>query len=150
MPTLVPYRPLPLREELIPFLLDLEMLGENEEEVGLGPVGLADEAHAGFFRGTVALAVVAGFASAHQILPGMLAAPVAGDDVVQGQIPGLQAAVLAREIVSDKDLLAAETELWPRPMNQVDQAYDRGQRNSAAGGAQKPMVVFQDLRLAPF
>ncbi len=73
-------------------------------------LGFADEVHAGFVRGAVALARVAGDAGADNVLPRGRPATVARDDVVEVQIFALEnfAAVLAGVVVALKDVVARE------------------------------------------
>lgn len=67
---------------------------------GLGLEGLALEVHVGLLRTLATLAPVAGHTGCNEIVPGVWAAAVPGNDMVQGQMTHLTAAVLACKIVA--------------------------------------------------
>jgi hypothetical protein len=76
------------------------------------------------------------------------AAPVPGQDVVQGEIARLLAAVLAHEVVSQEHIAAGEAALGPRAPDQVDKANDRGDLELRGGAVQVAAAVFDDFRFA--
>ena len=64
--------------------------------------------HVGLFRSPAGFAAVARGAGADDILPGVLPAAVARDDMVEGELFSLFAAVLAGELVAVVNLGAAD------------------------------------------
>jgi hypothetical protein len=81
--------------------------------------------HPYFLRKAARLAAVAGHAGADHILPLVLAAPVAWDNMVNGQLMRLPATVLAGIAVSDEHLPPGELALRSRALDEVDEADDR-------------------------
>jgi hypothetical protein len=75
---------------------------------------LADEVHVCFARGATGLAVVAGLAGGDDVPPVVLAAAIAGEDVVEGEVSRAASAVLAGVAVTQEDVAAAEASLGPR------------------------------------
>jgi len=110
---------------------------------------LTAEFHASHFGRAPCFALVTGLAGAHHVLPGMFASEVARDDVVYGEVSGLFAAVLAGVIVSKKHLAPAHLPLRAGALDEVDQAYYRGQGHGQGRTADIAGVFFQHLSLAP-
>src|SRR5574341_251813 len=87
------------RDELPPLLVGLQVRIEAAEEAVRGPVGVLVQEHVRLRRRTAGLAVVAGLAGGHDVLPGVRASAVPGQHVVQRPVPRLLAAILALEVV---------------------------------------------------
>ena len=62
---------------------------------------------------------IAGYAGADHILPVMLATSVSRDDMVQGKLAGLLAAILAGVAVAVENLKASQLSLAAGTFNQV-------------------------------
>ena len=62
---------------------------------------------------------IAGYAGANHILPVMLAIAVSRDDMVQGKLAGLLAAILAGVAVAIENLKASQLSLAAGTFNQV-------------------------------
>ena len=62
---------------------------------------------------------IAGYAGANQIFPVMLAIAVSRDDMVQGKLTGLLAAILAGVAVAIENLKASQFSLAAGTLNQV-------------------------------
>ena len=103
--------------------------------------------HASLGGGPAGLAMVAGLARANEVLPGVRAAAVAGDDVVDGQIASDLSAVGARPVVAGEDLLAREAQTRPRAADVLDEANDRGELHGTGSGVKKGRGTFNDLGL---
>src|SRR4030067_905239 len=103
------------------------MIGDDEEVAAAGRPGLANQLHVGFLRGAARLAPVAGDTGADDVLPGVPAAPVAGDDVVQRELTALLTAVLAGVAVPVENLVACQLLFPARPLNHPGQPDDRWQ-----------------------
>ena len=82
-----------------------------------------------------------------QHLARLPAAPVAGHDVVDRQVMGLGAAVLAGVAVAGEDLAAAELHARPRPFHEVDEADDRRSVERAGRGVDDLVVPGNELGL---
>ena len=65
---------------------------------------LMTQPHPGLLGSPAGLAAITGYTGTHYIFPGVLAAPVAWYDVVQGKLPGFLATVLAGIMVTFEDL----------------------------------------------
>jgi hypothetical protein len=113
-----------------------------------GAGGLTDELHVCFLRGAAGLAVVAVLAGGHDVVPGMLAAPIAGEDVVKGEVSRLASAVLAGVAVAQEDVAAAEASAGARSSDYVDEANNRGDLKNEGGATQVASAVLQNLGLA--
>ena len=100
--------------------------------------------HVRFFRGSARFFAVAGSAGADYIFPGMLSAAVARYDMVEGQLFGLFAAILAGELVPVINLGAAD---FPRNMkrtfDKVRETDHRGNRYFPIGRVDITIAVFQ-------
>jgi len=79
-------------------------------------------------HGAPAFAVVAGRAGSDQVLPGMLAAQVTGDEVVDSQGQGMQTAVLAGVVVPAQDFALGQLDRRARSPDHLIQPDDRGSR----------------------
>jgi len=62
--------------------------------VTLGSAGLMNELHSCFSRGSACFTAIASITGANHVIPGMLALPVAGDDMVQGEFLILSTTIL--------------------------------------------------------
>src|SRR4051812_8702967 len=81
-------RPVRVVEEGLPALIFPVRELQAERRAGLGLDRLPDEAHARLPGGAAPLADVALQAGADDVLPGRLAAPAAGEDVVEAELIG--------------------------------------------------------------
>lgn len=95
---------------MFPTVVPVEDEADLHEGTPFRTLGFADEVHAGFVRGAVALAGVAGNAGTDNVFPRGGPAAVARDDVVEVQVFALEnfAAVLAGIIVALEDVVARE------------------------------------------
>ena len=89
-----------------------------------GLAGAGKQAHARFFGRAAAFAVVAVLTGRDQVFPGVSAAAVAGQDVVDGEFSRMHAAVLAGVAVTAKHFLAHQAGPGGRPLDQVVQLDD--------------------------
>ena len=108
-----------------------------------GSNGRAKETQAGLLERLATLAVVARLARGDEVLPGVSATPMARNDVVEGQVVGLAAAVLAGMPVAREDLAAGQLDPRSRAADQVLEADDGGR---AVFGPRRPdhLVVVLD------
>jgi len=83
-----------------------------------------------------------------QVIPGVLATTVPRDDVVQRQVLGRRATVLARVAVAHEDLASGEPDLRARSLDHIDQTNYRGQTKGSRGTAHGIEAVFEYLGLA--
>jgi len=83
------------------------------------------QTHAGFFDLTAAFAMIALWAGCYDVQPGVRTANVAWDDVVDGEIIHLSAAILAGVAISAQNLLAYQTNGRSGAMDHLMQANDR-------------------------
>jgi hypothetical protein len=109
---------------------------------------LTDELHVCFLRGATGLAVVAVLAGGYHVVPGVLAAPIAREDVVQGEVSRLASAVLAGVAVAQEDVAAAEASAGARSSDYVDEANNRGDLKNEGGATKVASPVLQHLGLA--
>jgi hypothetical protein len=79
-----------------------------------------------FLRGATGLAVVAVLAGGDDVLPVVLAAAVAGKDVVEGEVTRATSAVLTGVAVTQEDIAAAEASTGPGSSDYVDETNNRG------------------------
>ena len=77
----------------------------------------------------------------------MLAAPVAGDDVVYGKLPGFLTAILASIPVTVENLKASQFSFPVGTLNHVSKADYRRQGKAIINGVDKAHTVLQHLRL---
>jgi len=110
---------------------------------------MAQKLHARHPGRTACLALIAGLAGAHHVLPGMFASEAARHDMVYGKLSGLPAAVLTGEIVPHKDFAATELSLRAGSFNHVNQADYRGERDCQGGAAEHSGVFLYHLSFAP-
>jgi hypothetical protein len=101
----------------------------SPEDVGGIQGGLlrhAEEAHVGFLRIATTLAVIAGGAGGHDIVPDVRTPLKSGDHVVHGEPYFTTTTVLARIIVATKDFAASELYVRSRPAHLEFKANDGG------------------------
>jgi hypothetical protein len=101
-----------------------------------------------FLGDAPSLAVVAVLAGGYHVLPVVLAAPIAGEDVVEGEVSRPASAVLAGVAVTQEDIAAAEPSPRPRPSNYIDQANNRGDLKNEGEATQVAPSVLQHFGLA--
>jgi hypothetical protein len=89
-------------------------------EVGAG--GLAEGSHARLLRGAARLAMITGLAGADHVIPVVEAASVPGYDVIQGELPGFLAAVLAGVVISNENITAGKPPPGEGTLDQIDEA----------------------------
>jgi len=92
---------------------------------------------------------VAGDTGADDVFPGMLAAAIAGYDVVQREMPALLSAVLAGVAVTVENLVAGHFSFPMGTFNHLGEAYDRGQLDSGADSVDSADAVLNHLRFSP-
>ena len=118
--------------------------GVNSEYRSLrGSNGVALEPDPRLLERLAALAVVARLARGDEVLPGVAAAAVARDDVVEGQVVGLAAAVLAGVAVAREDLAPGQLDPRPRPPDLVLEP-DDGRRAELGPRRPDDLVVVLD------
>ena len=93
-----------LGKELFPLGVVAHIIGGDIETSGPGHNRLAQQSHAGFGGCSASLMVIAGYTGTNYILPGMFTALVSGDDMVQGQVVGFLATILAHKPVPEENL----------------------------------------------
>ena len=93
---------------------------------GRGFGRLVQQVHAGLLGGAPTLVVVAGGAGGDQVLPGMLAAQVAGDEVIDGEGQGVLPAVLASVVIPAQDFAFGQLDRRARAPDHLIQPDDRG------------------------
>ena len=104
---------------------------------------LSLETKPGLVERLAALAVVAGLARGDQVLPAVGATAVARHHVVERQVVGLAAAVLAGVPVAREDLATAELHARPRPADEVLET-DHGGRAELRPRRPNHLVVVLD------
>lgn len=102
---------------------------------------VVQQRHASLTQLPAAFTVVAGRTGRYHIGPYVLSSKVARDDVIDGQVMGFLAAVLAGEIVTPKDLTAAKSHPAARSVHHLPQADNRGAREGVIDGVNHPPTV---------
>ena len=92
------------RQIFLPLVVVVENVVGNIEAIVAGSTRLVQQSHPGFIRCTSAFVPVAGNAGADHIVPGVLPASAARNNVVQGEFLGLSPAILACVLVAVKYL----------------------------------------------
>ena len=87
--------------------------------------GGVEQPHSGFFQCTPPFAMVAAGTGGDHIFPDMPAPEVSGEDMVNGEIGQVPAAVLAGKIIAAENFPAGHLELGARPISHLLQADDR-------------------------
>jgi hypothetical protein len=139
---------LPAGDELAPLHLLLQIVVEGTVGVEGRPGGLADEVHVCFTRGATGLAVVAVLTGGDDVIPVVLAAAIAGEDVVEGEVTRAASAVLAGVAVAQEDIAAAEASAGPRSSDYVDETDNGGDLKNEGGATQVAPPVLQHLGFA--
>lgn len=116
-----------LGDVLLPLLVVAQVVEWYVEVAILGCMRMVPQVHTGFCWRTARLAVVADGASAHHVFPGVFAATAAWQDMVQRQVAGLTAAVLAQIPVPAEYLGTSNAATKAGPFDHVYQANHRGQ-----------------------
>jgi hypothetical protein len=88
-------------------LVGLEILIGNTEAIVAGWTRLGDESHIRFFWGMPRFAAIASGAGTDDILPTMLTTAVAGNYMIQCQLPGLLSTILTGVFIPIKYLKAS-------------------------------------------
>jgi hypothetical protein len=81
-------------------------------------------------------------------MPGVLSALVTGDDVVDGELPGLSSTILTGVAVPPEDLFAQKLDLGSGTPDHVVEANHGGAREDGSGSMDPPPPVLDDLGLA--
>src|SRR6266849_2036231 len=104
------HRPVGVVEEGAPGLVFTVSELEVEERAAFGFFGLADQGHAGLLGGAATFANVAANAGADDVVPSVVAALAARNDVIQAQLGSriLAAAELTLVVVAGEDVAAIE------------------------------------------
>lgn len=103
--------------------------------------------HPCLLRCPARFAMVAGDTGADQVLPGVLSTQVPRNDVVQGKLAGLFAAVLAGKLVTVKNLKTCQLGLQTGSPDHMGEPDYGGQREHIASGMNIAYAIFQHLRL---
>jgi hypothetical protein len=101
-----------------------------------------------FLRSATGLAVVAVLAGSDDVIPVVLAAAIAREDVVKGEVTRAASAVLAGVAVTQEDIAAAEASARLRSSDNVDEANNGGDLKNEGGATQVAPPVLQHLGLA--
>ena len=126
-----------------------QVRGEQRVDVAARLERRAEQAQARLVEQLAALAVVARLARRDEVLPGVPAATVAGDDVVEGQVVRLAAAVLAGVPVAGEHLAPRELDPRSRAPDLVLQADDGGRPVFRPRRPDHLVVVFDHFGLFP-
>src|ERR1035437_7879162 len=102
-----------------------------------------------FVEELAALAVVAGLASGDEVLPAVGAAAVARHDVIEGEVAGLAAAVLAGIAIAAENLSARQLDPRPRLTDLVLEADHGGRAVIRPRRPDQLMVVFEHFCSLP-
>ena len=105
--------------------------------------------HPGLARGPTRLATITGDTGADHIFPGVLTAPIAGYDMVQGKLLGFLPAVLTGRMVTVEDLKASQLSFPAGTPDEVSKADYRRYREAIADRVDEANAVLQHLGLAP-
>jgi hypothetical protein len=103
--------------------------------------------HARFLGQPPTLAVIAVLAGGDEVVPGVSAPTMAGNDVIESQVVRLRAAVLACVLVADEDLAARQPNARSWSLDAVVETYDARSTEYLRGCPNFVMVVLDDLRL---
>lgn len=109
---------------------------------------LAQELHSRFGERLASLAMVAGPAGTDDVLPGVRTAAGTRHDMVDRQVMGAYAAVLAGVVIAEKDLAAAEFHAHRGTLDQAQEADDRRRGEAPVCRGHLMLVGLQDLCLA--
>src|SRR5689334_18289866 len=99
------------------------------------------QTHARLVEQLAALAMVAVLAGGDEVVPGVGAATVARDHMVEGQVMRLGAAVLAGVLVADEDLASRQAHARAGTLDPVVEANDRRCVEDRGCGADLGVVV---------
>jgi hypothetical protein len=105
------------------------MVGDDEEGATTWWRGKTNKFHTGFLGGSARLAAITGNTGTDYIFPGMLTTAIAGDDMVQGELPALLTAVLAGVSVTVENLKAGQLSFATGTLDQSCQPDYRWQRH---------------------
>lgn len=109
---------------------------------------LVQHRHARFLGGVASLLVIAVFAGAHKVLPGMRPPAMPRHHMIERQVSGVTPAVHALPAIPSEDLLAREPYLRPWPPDHVDEPDYRRQDESCAGCVEHFAGRFEDFSFA--
>ena len=104
--------------------------------------------HSGFHRCPPCFPQIAAAAGGNHILPSVAAVLATGYHVVQSQVLGLLAAILAGEPVSQEHLFLGQLPGQERPFDHVDQPDDGGGLDYRSDGVELSLVVLKRLGFA--
>src|SRR5438477_2077400 len=131
-------------EELEPLALPgADVAREEVARCGWRPERGAGERHVRLPQRATALLVIAALARGDDVLPDVLAAAVAGDHVVEGEVVAALAAVLAGVVVADEDFLAGHLQHGPWSLDVVGET-DHGRRDDRSSLARDDVSVLLD------
>jgi len=124
-------------------------MGAKEvEDGGPGLEGFVQERHVSFFRGPPPFVAVTARAGADQVLPGMGAAAMPGDYVIDSEGVRLLAAILTGVIVPPEDLAPGQPDTRPGTPYKVGKPDNRGEWDDVSRAVYLAPPVLDDLRLA--
>ena len=131
----------------------VDVLGQADVRHVARAAGSAGQLHARVLQYLVALARVAAAAAGDEVVPLHSPTRPFGQDVVNGQVSGLDAAILAGVIVAGKDRAARQLEFRQGPLDMVAQAQHGRGGDGVALARQKArrilsVMCVQDVRLA--
>ncbi len=115
---------------------------------GGGFGGSAAQHHPRFVQSFAAFASIAGRTRADHVIPNVRAAAMSRNNMVDGQVVCLNAAVLTREIVAAKYGAPRQAQPRPRAIYLLREADDRGTRKLRRGRENIPATVGDDLCFA--
>jgi len=124
------------------------VIGDGEA-AGQWHPGLADKAHSRLSRGTSRLTPIARDTGANYVVPRMPTAPIAGNNVVHGEIPPVPTTILASISIAAENLKPGQSRLLPRPLYHIEEADHGGEREDLVSGPNLTGIVLHHLSLAP-
>jgi hypothetical protein len=124
------------------------MIGDDEQGVAGGGEGRADKLHVGFSGGLAGFLPIAVGAGADDVFPGVLAAPIAGYDVVEGEVAAFLSAVLAGVFVPIEYLVAGHLSATSRSPDKLGETDNRGELDGGIDGVDIAKAVLNHLRFA--
>lgn len=116
---------LPAVQEGLPLSVADDIAAKDVFRICARGAGYLAKVHPGLFGGPSTFLVIAIRAGGNDVLPGVIAAQVPGDHVIQGQPAAALSAVLAGVIVAPKDLALVEFNNRAGTLHHVFQTDDR-------------------------
>lgn len=87
--------------------------------------GWAQQVHIGLFQRFAPFVAIAGMTRGRKVLPGVLPSHMSGQDVINGEVGGFFAAILAGVVIPTQDFPFRESQAGSRPLHHVHQTDHR-------------------------